>query len=249
MSDIGAAPDPAKSSFERPLESPFLTRLLRSRNRRMVAGESAGRAGMDISITFKNNSNDLNNAKIVIFQKNVALPANATVAWRVIQHCDPGESHAFTFPAEMSVRATDGYGNLSADLPARPGHVFAVSREADGDTLRPAGIGDTDDKVQVSNQLLSEHVDVHIYRGGKLLATHASLPPDGTAAFQFMPELWIGVATQVEEGQVMTEAMLAQMTANVSLNGLASADLAMSGAGLGAASKPYAFTLENVVPA
>jgi hypothetical protein len=204
---------------------------------------------MDIKLNLINQSSDANNSQIVIFQKNVALPAQQAVAWRVIRHCDPGESHAFTVPAEMSVRATDGHGNLSASLPARPGHAFAVSRETDGDTLRPAGLGNADREVQVSNGLLREHVDVHVYRDGKLLATHASLPPDGKTGFQFKPEIWIGVASQVEEGEVMTEAMLEPMTAQISLEGIAGADIVMTGGGQGPNAQPFAFTLENVVTA
>ena len=204
---------------------------------------------MDIKITFHNQSSDTGNAQVVIFQKNVALPDADPVAWHVIQHCDPGESHALTFPAALTVRASDGFGNLSAHLPARPGHAFAVSQAEGGDTLRSAGVGDSVHAVQVSNGLLAASIDAHIYRDGRLLATHLAIPPDGKIAFQFKPTIWVGVASQVEQGQVMPKASTEAMTTEFSLEGIASADIVMTGGGPGPKAQPFAFALANVVRA
>ena len=204
---------------------------------------------MDIEITFKNQSSDVNNSQVVIFQKNVAIPDADPVAWHVIQHCDPGESHSLTVPADLTVRASDGYGNLSTPLAARPGHAFAVSEAEGGDTLRPAGLGGSAHAVEVSNALLAKAIDAHVYRGGRLLATHAAIPPEGKAAFQFKPAIWIGATSQAEEGMVMPRALTADMTTHFSLDGIASADIVMNGGGAGPEAQPFVFTLENVVRA
>jgi hypothetical protein len=203
----------------------------------------------DINLTFINQSDDANNSQIVIFQKNVAMAQPEAIAWHVIQHCDPGESHELSVPADLTVRASDGYGNLSAHLPARPGHAFAVSTAEGGDTLRPAGLGGDSEAVEVANALLAKAIDAHIYRGGKLLATHLTIPPDGKVAFQFEPELWIGAVSQAEEGEALPEASLVDLTTRLSLKGVSSAEIVMTGGGAGPSDEPFAFTLRNVVKA
>jgi hypothetical protein len=67
------------------------------------------------------------------------------------------------------------------------------------------------------------------------------------AAFQFQPTIWIGAVSQVTQGQVMNSAIVDQVNTELSLLGLASADIVMTGGGPGKSSQPFSFSLQNVV--
>jgi hypothetical protein len=63
------------------------------------------------------------------------------------------------------------------------------------------------------------------------------------------PTIWIGVVSQVEEGDVMNSAIISDINTELSLLGIASADIVMSGGGAGPSATPFMFTLENIVMA
>jgi hypothetical protein len=204
---------------------------------------------VDIKLNFINNSNDANNSQIVIFQKNVATTSEEAVAWRVIQNCGPGERHPFVYPMKAAVSASDSYGNYSPLLDAQPGQAFAVAFTDAGDTLRPAGSARSPAEIQVSNALPKGAISASVYKDGAAIATRTSIAPGQAAAFAFRPTLWIGAVSQVEQGQVMDSAIAQSANTEISLLGIASADIVMTGGGSGPEAKPFQFTLQNVIMA
>jgi hypothetical protein len=205
---------------------------------------------MDIQLNFINQSNDLNNSQIVIFQKNVATNFDElAVAWQVIKNCGQGDNHPFVFPMGMTVGASDSDGNYTPQLAAQNGQLFHVALTPSGDTLSFAGPGTSSSEVQVRNDLLKGAINASIYKNGSLLATKTSIAPQQKAVFQFKPTIWIGAVSQVVKGQVMNSAIMSDVNTEISLLGIASADIVMTGGGPGAGSTPFSFTLENVVMA
>lgn len=203
---------------------------------------------MNIKLNFINNSNDRNNSRIVIFQKNVASDAaDTTVAWKVIQNCGPGENHPFTFPLTAQASSSDSWGNYTPQLSVSPGQLLTASQSGSGDVLSYSGPSTAATEVQIRNALPQGAINANIYKTGRLLATRTSLAPAQTAAFQFEPTLWIGPVAQIEEGQVMNPAIVSSIDTELSLLGVASADIVMSGGGMGPDAQPFSFTLENVV--
>ena len=202
----------------------------------------------DIKLTFINRSNDQNNSEIVIFQKNVATDLDElTIAWQVIQNCGQGDNHPFVYPMEVDVGASDSYGNFTPQLPAQNGQMFEMRNASSGDMLAYAGSGNSPKGVQVLNGLSKGAINADIYKSGKLLAQKTSLAPQQQAIFEFNPTLWIGAASQVEEGAVIDSAIISAVNTEVSLLGVASADLVMTGGGAGTSSRPFEFNLENVL--
>ena len=201
---------------------------------------------MDIKLNFINNSNDLNNSKIVIFQKNVAdgVPETA-VAWKVIKTCGPGENHPFVFPTTMQVSSNDSYGNYTPQIDAYPGDLFAVLQAGSGNRIHHEGRATAPTEVHVRNSLVKGAIGVNIHKAHRPLATQVPIATGQTAVFKFAPTLWIGPVSQVSEGQVMNAAMVSSITTELSLLGLASADIVMTGGG--ASAQPFAFALQNVV--
>jgi hypothetical protein len=205
---------------------------------------------MDIQLNFINNSNDANNSEIVIFQKNVATDFDElAVAWQVIRYCGQGDNHPFAFPMAMQVGASDSWGNYTPRLDAQDGQEFAVTRTGSGDTLAYYGKGSSPSEVQVLNGLDQGAISAGIYKAGKLLATKTNIAPQQKAVFGFTPTLWIGVASEVTEGQVMNSAIISNINTELSLLGIRSADIVMTGGGSGSEATPFTFTFQNVVMA
>lgn len=203
---------------------------------------------MDIALNFINNSNDANNSEVVIFQKNVATDFDElAVAWLVIKNCGQGDNHPFTVPMALQVGASDSYGNYTPQLDAQNGQLFSMVLTPSGDHLVYAGSGTSSKEVQVLNSLAEGTINASTYKAAKLLAVKASIAPQQKAAFEFKPTIWIGVASQVVQGQVMNSATLSSINTELSLLGIASADIVMTGGGPGANSTPFAFNLENIV--
>jgi hypothetical protein len=200
-----------------------------------------------IKLNFINKSNDVSNSRIVIFQKNITdFDSNEVVAWTVIQNCGPMENHPFTFPMIMQVSAGDSYGNYSPQLDANPGDLFAMSLTSSGDMLQLAGQATSPEEIQLSNNLNMGAISANIYRDGKLLATKTGIAPGQKATFQFKPIIYIGVASEIEEGDVMNSAILSDINTEINLLGIASADIVMTGGGAGPTSTPFEFNLENI---
>ena len=118
-----------------------------------------------------------------------------------------------------------------------------------GDQLVAAGIATYPTEVQVQNNLTQGAINAGIYRNGTLLAQKTSVAPQQMAAFQFNPTIWIGAVSQVTQGQVMNSAIVQQVNTELSLLGIASADIVMTGGGPGATSQPFNFSLQNIVRA
>lgn len=205
---------------------------------------------MDIQLNFINASNDANNSSVVIFQKNVATDFDElAVAWQVIRNCGQGDNHPFSFPMAMAVGASDSYGNYTPRLPASNGQMFAMNLTPSGDRLQNYGASTSPTEVQVLNNLQMGAINASIYKDNKLLATKTSIAPQQKAVFQFKPTIWIGVASQVVQGQVMNSAIISSINTELSLLGIASADIVMTGGGPGPSSTPFQFTFDNVVMA
>ncbi|MCH8619439.1 hypothetical protein [Undibacterium sp. TS12] len=202
---------------------------------------------MNVSLNFINNSNDTNNSEIVIFQKNVATNFDElAVAWKVIKNCGPGDNYPFTFPVNMTTSASDSYGNHTPQLSANRGQLFSMESTTSGNRLVAAGSGSSPKEVQLLNNLPKGAVNASIYKGGQLLAIKTSIAPQQKALFEFKPTIWIGVASQVVQGQVMNSAIISSINTELSLLGIASADIVMTGGGPGKNATPFAFNLENI---
>lgn len=205
---------------------------------------------MDIQLNFINRSNDANNSSIVIFQKNVATDFDElAIAWKVIRNCGQGDNHPFKFPMTMAVSASDSYGNYMPQQLATIGQVFQVVRSTSGDVLQLSTDAGNSSEVQVRNDLPSGAANATIYKDGSALAIKTSIAPGQKAVFQFKPTIWIGVASQIEQGQLLNSAVISDINTELSLLGIASADIVLTGGGPGPKSQPFTFRLENVVMA
>ena len=201
-----------------------------------------------INLNFINRSNDENNSQVVIFQKNVTDDfAELAVAWKVIQNCGQGDNHPLSYPMEVSVSASDAWGNYTAPQLAPEGSAFQMVLTTSGDVMKPASNpASSPQEIEVQNNLEQGAISAYCYRDGSVCAMKRNLAPGQKAVFEFKPTIWVGVASQITQGQVMNSAIISNINTEISLLGIASADIVMTGGGPGASSTPFQFNLENI---
>ncbi len=202
----------------------------------------------NIKLNFINRSNDINNSEIVIFQKNVAEDFDEiAIAWRVIQNCGRNDNHPFNYPLNFKVCASDSYGNYTPKLTAYDGQAYEMVKDSSGDVLQLAQTpAVSPEEVEVKNNLSLGSINANIYRDGKLIAAKTNMAPGQKSVFQFHPRIYIGVVSQIEEGQVMNSAIIQQINTEINLFGIQSADIVMTGGGAGPNATPFNFKLENI---
>lgn len=204
---------------------------------------------MDTKLTFVNRSLAGHTSEVVIFQKNLAMGLDAlAVAWRVIRYCGRDCTHPIIYPVSYEVAIGDQWGNFSPRLAACNGQSFAVvagplRRRQLQQIATPAPASE----IQVLNQAPRGAVNVNLYKAGHLVGTKSNVTPGQKAIFQYKPTIWIGVASEVVEGAAIDSAVMSSVTTELSLLGVASADIVMTGGGPGPGAEPYTFTMENVV--
>lgn len=202
---------------------------------------------MTIKINYIDLSNDANNEMVVFFQRDVSLDFDEMcVAWKVIQNCGQGCSHRFDFPGEVFVNATDSWGNQTPWLSALEGQAFEVKMAAGGTQLSHVGTASSS-VIQVANHLTEGSIRANIYKDNRIFATLACVSPGQTANFRLTETLYVGTVAQAEEGQVIDSAIISELSTKIDLFGVASADIVMTGGGVGVNSKPYEFFLDNVI--
>lgn len=205
---------------------------------------------MDIQLRFVNRSESGHGTEVVLFQKNVVTGFDElAIAWKVIRYCGRDCWHPLIYPIGFEVSCSDDYGNYSPRLKATNGQSFAVSPTASGRRLCKVNTTSSPYEVQMINELPRGAVNMNLFKSGQLIACKTAVAPEQKAIFQFKPTLWIGAVSQVVQGQAMSSAVVSSVNTELSLLGIASADIVMTGGGSGPDANAYAFTLDKVVAA
>lgn len=201
----------------------------------------------DIRLTFVNKTN-LNNSDITIFQKNETPDIDHfAVAWHVLKDPNSGSRHEFNFPSNITINVESPSGTaITPAISTQAGELLSVEHTTSGDTLSYAAPSPSSEEVQLRNDLQTGAINANIYKDGKLLAKKTEIPPGGKAAFKFNPSIWIGVSSNIEEGDMINASTLSDTCTELNLLGICSADIVMTGGGVGPDAEPYQFKLENI---
>ncbi len=201
-----------------------------------------------IKLRLVNQSNDQGTSQILIFQRNVPASAEeAALAWRVIQNLAPGWSHPFTFSHDVEAQVQDAWGNVSPALPLAPGQAAEVVKTSSGTVFQLSSTPASDPNTQeVINKLSQGAISATLLRDDLPAAVLHGITPGAQAAFKLNPTIYIGVASQVQQGEVIDSAIISTINQEISLLGIASADIVMTGGGPGTSSHPFTFSLANV---
>ncbi len=202
-----------------------------------------------ITLNFVNRSNDTNNNSVVIFQKNIAQGQKVNcIAWKVIKNCPPGFNHPISYTPSLSVSALDWKTKNLGILDATAGQAFDVSENDAGEaSFQLNKDAKVSTEIEVSNNLSKGSINVNCYLDKQLFSVCNNIVPGQSAAFAFQPFIFIGVIPELAEGELMNASLVSQIRQKISLEGIKSADIVMTGGGIGAEATAFSFELDNVV--
>lgn len=206
---------------------------------------------MDIQLNFLNRCLHKPVPVVLIFQKTAQDDAGAmAIAWKVIRNCGRDWHRPLVFSTSLEINVSDMDGNHLPPLPANNGCAYDLVPQFVGRWLLLSSQPAPSDQIIVRNLLARGAVNANLYSNGSLLAVKAGVSPGMEAVFKFKPTIWVGLARQparqATEGQPFDLAWLAPACKEISLQGMASADLVLSDGDDDA--EPFQFALENVVP-
>lgn len=166
-----------------------------------------------IKINYVNNSMNRDNPKIFLFLKNEIPTFDALkdgVAWKVIENVGRGSSCKVLYPIETMISASWNDRTCRTQmLQSSIGSRYAVLDDETGITLANAGNAGNSRSIDVVNTVhVKNGVSVDLYKDGHLMMTKQTVAYDQKATFVLHPKLYWGLASEIQEGDQISSAVL-----------------------------------------
>ncbi|MCF6282672.1 MAG: hypothetical protein L3J28_10795 [Candidatus Polarisedimenticolaceae bacterium] len=204
---------------------------------------------MDAKLKFWNHSDARRPPNILIFQNDGGRDSSIrSTAWKVIKGCGRDCYHPITYTFDMEITVNDGDGNYSPHLNAEPGHSFSVTSLHRGRRLFQQGVAHRVSEIHLNNDLNRGALDCHIFRSGRAVTSKYSVAPGQQAVFTPSNKIWIGVTPTLPPGHRLNTDAIPLIKTELSLDGIASADIVMHGGELCTDSTSFKFCMENIIP-
>jgi len=199
-----------------------------------------------VILNFINNSDTVHGPQVVVFQKNTDEQGyfQLPVAWKVIESGSYGDVYPFTFSMRNYLAIGDDFGNFSPKQTVQNDQCWAFGGDPDIGLVMTGKAGDAR-TFEILNNKVSGAIHANVFKDGCLLASVPNIRPQNKVIFCFEPSIFIGVASETREGYAMNSAIAEKIDTKISLLGILSADIVMTGG----TDSPYTFTLQNIMRA
>jgi len=137
---------------------------------------------------------------VVLFMKNEESTDGFATAWKVIQPFTSGGNYQFFLSNDFEVGFRDDLGNYTPRLKAVPGKQYVYTDTPQGAIIVEKGHEAYETLFKIKNESTKVNVDCLFYNDGKLVAQVKTIAPDTESSCHFNPELQIGIATELQEG-------------------------------------------------
>lgn len=169
--------------------------------------------GSDIKITYINRSLNLDHPKIFLFTQNEVPTFDCLkdgVAWRVIDKIGRGSSSTFVFPVKTEVSANWDDGACSTNrLLSEIGGRYSVEQDNTGIVLQNGGNAANDRAIDVHcNVQTPGGISVNLYKDGRIMMSEQIVAYGQKATFVMHPKLYWGMASEIQEGEQISSAVL-----------------------------------------
>ncbi|WP_068475037.1 hypothetical protein [Saccharicrinis aurantiacus] len=167
----------------------------------------------EIKITYTNKSMNKDLPTVFVFTKNEIPTFDALkegVAWRIIPDIGRGSSSSFVFPISTEVGATWQEGvNKTQILLSDIGKRYTVSKNDTGIVLAQNGNASDTKSIEVNNDAnIPDGVSASLYKDNKLMMTKKIVGYGQKATFVLKPKLYWGIASEIQEGELINSAVL-----------------------------------------
>lgn len=201
-----------------------------------------------IKLNLINKSANTQNNNFIVFQKNASdtfFFNESVVAWQVIKSLSKGEHYEFLYSEDFSVGAKLSNGNIMPAIPAYYRNTYEVAFNRLGHVLQASSTPSINPyEIEIWNNLDLNAVDAHIYRNDSLLAIKNNIQPSTRANFKFLPKLYIGVVSNINQGDILSPSVHVQLQTELNIGDLTKADIIITDDKYSRAS-PIKFTLIN----
>lgn len=166
----------------------------------------------DVKVTYVNNSLNPDQPTIFVFTKNLIPTFDVLVdgvAWRTMPNIGKGSSSCFVFPIITEVQAMWGDCNATRSILADIGKRYTVLEDDTGIVLQPTGNASQTNAIEVNSMVQVEGgVRAQLTKDGKVMMTKNIVAYNQKATFILHPKLYWGVASEIQEGQLISSAVL-----------------------------------------
>lgn len=188
----------------------------------------------DVKIRYFNESGNVDNPTIFVFVSNEIPTFDALkdgVAWRVMPDIGKGSYSEFMYPIETTVQAMWGGYNKTEKLKSSIGKRYTCSKDNTGIVLKPDGNALQNTAIELKNNVnVVGGVQAQLCKDGKIIMTKNIVAYDQKATFVLHPKLYWGVASEIQEGQELSSAVLnSDQFTPISLEGLSEIEVVLRG--------------------
>ena len=199
-----------------------------------------------VFITFVNETDNPDQPRIFVFARNEASASDALtdeIAWRVMPTLGKGASSMFIYTLVGTVQAMWGGCNSTRSLPADVGMRYVVEEDATGIVLVPDGSASQPNAIEVSSVVhVVGGIEAQLLRDDKAFMRQAVVAYGQKATFIVESKLYWGIASEIQEGQLINTAILERDTFfELDLQGVSQATVTLSGD----SQAGYQFTVES----
>lgn len=166
----------------------------------------------DVKVTYVNNSLNPDQPTIFVFAKNLVPTFDVLVdgiAWRTMPDIGKGSSSCFVYPIITQVQAMWGDCNATRSLLADIGKRYTVLENDTGIVLKPNGNASQSTAIEVNSSVqVDGGIRAQLSKDGKVLMTKTIVAYNQKATFILHPKLYWGIASEIQEGQLISTAVL-----------------------------------------
>jgi len=166
----------------------------------------------DVQITYVNNSVNYDQPTVFVFTKNMTPTFDVMadgIAWRIMPNIGKGSSSCFIYPIEIGLQAMWGGYNTTQMISAQIGERYTVSEDSTGIVLQPGGSASQPTAIEIESMVqVSGGIRAQICKDGQVLMHKDIVAYGQRAAFILHPKLYWGVASEIQEGQPISSAVL-----------------------------------------
>lgn len=198
---------------------------------------------MTTQLSYVNASFEVPMPDVFLFQRN-RLSKRAPLVWKLIRRCSYGWRHEVPWSEELTLALCYGDGNWAPARVAKPGTSYLVWAKPGGGVEVRELPRQSVESITVLNSGHRGRLEAFLCRGGRPLAWEP-LAPGQSAAFAFDPVLVFGTGLGIEEGRTVRQTP-SDVFGSINLQGVAQADVLVTGGGFGPDAGPLTFRLNHV---
>jgi hypothetical protein len=131
------------------------------------------------------------------------------VAWRVMPDIGKDSPGEFVYPINTMLQAIWGSGNKTENIEAEMGKQYTVLKDDTGIVLNLTGDSSQSNAIEVISLVqVDGGIEAQLVKDGKVIMTKKIVAYDQKATFILHPKLYWGVASEIQEGQLISSAVL-----------------------------------------